>query len=81
MKLAALVAFPPGGVTEIFPVFAPVATVAVIWMPLFTWNVAASPPMVTLAAPVYPLPVIVTTVAAGPLVGLKPVITGTTRKM
>lgn len=37
--------------------------------------------MVTLAAPVYPLPVIVTTVAAGPLVGLKPVITGTTRKM
>jgi hypothetical protein len=62
VKDVALDAVPPGVVTTIFPVFAPVGTVAVIWLLLFTVNVPAFPPNVTLVAPVKPLPVIVTAV-------------------
>ena len=48
MKLVALVADPPGVVTVIFPVSAPVGTVAVTFVAEFTVNVvAAMPPKVT----------------------------------
>jgi len=76
VKDVALVAVPPGAVTPIFPVFAPVGTVAVIWLLFFTVNVLAFPPNVTPLASVNPLSVIVTAVPTLPLVGLKPRIVG-----
>ncbi len=54
-------AFPPAVVTVIFPVVAPVGTMAVICVPESTVNVVAlALPKITLLAPVNPLPVIVT---------------------
>ena len=48
VKFAELVAVPPVVVTAIFPVIAPVGTVAVIWRSETTANVvAAAPPKVT----------------------------------
>jgi hypothetical protein len=75
VKFVLLVAVTPLVVTPILPVFAPVGTVAVICVAEFTLKlVAAMPPNVTLVAPVKAVPVIVTGVPTGPLVGVKLVI-------
>src|ERR1700676_3179479 len=71
VKSCELVAVPSGVVTWILPVFAPVGTVAVIMVSEFKVNVAFTPPNVTLVAPVKLVPLIVTCVPTGPLVGLK----------
>ncbi len=77
----ALAALPPGAFTPIFPVTAPLGTVAVICVPEFTVKlVAFTPPNVTEVAPLKPEPVMVTTVPIGPLVGLKLLMTGTILK-
>ena len=82
MKLVALDAVPPGVVITIFPVFAPVGTVAVICVSEFTVKlVAATPPKVTFVACVRLTPVIVTTVPTGPLGGLKVLSCGVTRNV
>jgi hypothetical protein len=77
-KSVALVAVPDGVVTEIFPVEAPVGTVAVIRVPgVFTENVvAAAPPNFTDVAPPKSEPLMVTEVPTGPLVGEKEVMVG-----
>ena len=78
VKLVALVPVPPEVVTEMGPVVAPVGTVAVIRVLLFTVNVVAETPLnFTEVAPVKPVPVITTDVPTGPLVGLKDVTVGT----
>jgi hypothetical protein len=76
VKLLAEVAVPPGVVTEILPVVAPLGTVAVICVAVFTVNVADLPLNFTAVAPVRLVPVIVTEVPTGPLVGVKVVIVG-----
>jgi hypothetical protein len=78
VKFAALVAVPPGVVTVIFPVTAPVGTLAVTFVPApFTENVvAATPPNFTEVAPAKFVPLMVTEVPTGPLVGEKDVIVG-----
>ena len=82
MNVPVEVAVPSAVVTLIFPVTAPLGTVAVIRVPEFTVKtVAFLPPKLTFDAPVNPLPVIVTGVPTGPLGGLKLVITGTTLKV
>ena len=58
-------------VTAIFPVLALAATVAVICVSEFTANVQATPPMVTFVAPSKLVPVIVTAVPGGPMMGVK----------
>jgi hypothetical protein len=63
---------------EIGPVVAPVGTVAVTCVSEFTLNVAETPLNVTLVAPVKPIPMIVTEVPTGPLVGLNLVMAGVT---
>ena len=62
---------PPGVVTVTLPVVAPAGTVAVIWVPELTVNVAAVPLKLTAVAPVRLVPVITTEVPAVPLVGLR----------
>jgi hypothetical protein len=47
VKFAALVAVPPRVVITIFPVTAPVGTIAVTWLSEFTVKVAFTPPKVT----------------------------------
>src|SRR5438128_4402581 len=64
-----LVALPPGVVTLIGPVVAPTGEVVVICVSLRTANEATVPLKSTCVAPVSPLPVIVTLVPVGPLVG------------
>jgi hypothetical protein len=85
VKFVALVAVPPGVVTEILPVVAPVGTVAVICVAETTWNVVAlvllnfTELVVKLAPLTVPLkfvPVIVTDVPTGPKAGVNPVIVG-----
>ncbi|HSL68482.1 MAG TPA: hypothetical protein VK977_10055, partial [Actinomycetota bacterium] len=78
VKFVALVAVPPGVVTVIFPVTAPLGTIALIRVPApFTENVPAdTPPNVTAVAPVRPVPLIVTDVPTGPLDGEKDEIEG-----
>jgi len=76
LKLALLVEVPPGVVTPIGPVVAPAGTVAVICVPEFTVKTALAPLKVTAVAPVKLVPVIVTTVPAGPPVGVKLVMAG-----
>jgi len=78
VKIVALVAVPPRVVMEIGPVVAPVGTVAVTCVSEFTLNVAETPLNFTLVAPVKLVPVIVTEVPTGPLVGLKLVMAGVT---
>jgi hypothetical protein len=81
VKVALLVAVPTGVVTLIFPVFAPLGTVAVIFVYEFTAKlVALTPPKVALVAPVKLSPLIVTLVPGGPLVGETLEIVGVTRK-
>jgi hypothetical protein len=77
LNAVALVAVPPGAVTAIVPVDAPVGTVVVSDVSETTVNDALVPPNFTLVVPVKLVPVIVTAVPTGPLVGLKDVIVGT----
>ena len=74
-------ALPPFVVTLIFPVVAPLDTVAVICVAEFTVKVAFTPLNVTLdTLSSNPLPVMVTVVPTGPLVGLTLVSTGSILK-
>ena len=81
MKFVALLAVPPGVVTEILPVVAPEGTVAVILVEELRVNAAASPLNRTEDAPLNVLPSIVTLVPACPEAGVKPVIWGSTKKV
>ena len=78
VKSVALVAIPPAVSTWMGPVVAPVGTDVVIWLSLITVNDGWFVPLKrTAVAPVNPVPVTVTAVPSGPLVGEKPVIVGT----
>jgi len=81
VKLAALVAVPPGVVTLMGPVVAFAGTVAVICVLLFTVKVAEAPLNLTAVAPVKVVPVTVTLVPGAPLVGENVVILGDTEKL
>jgi hypothetical protein len=77
VKLAVEVTVPPGAVTVIAPVAAVAGTDVLMCEASVTVNVALTPlKNFTALAPVNPVPVIVTGVPTGPLVGLKPVIVG-----
>src|ERR1700704_2168063 len=76
VKLPALVAVPPAVVTLSGPVVAPAGTVAVIAVAEFTVKLALVPLKVTAVAPVKFVPLIVTVVPTGPLLGAKLVIVG-----
>src|SRR5437660_685683 len=76
VKLATLLAVPPGVVAAIGPVAAAEGAVAVIWVEELTAKVALAPLNVTEVAPVRFVPVITTLVPAGPLLGEKPAIVG-----
>jgi hypothetical protein len=78
IKSALLVPVPPGPVTEIGPVVAPLGTVAVIWVAEFTVKLAPTPPKATDVAPVKFAPLIDTLAPTCPLVGAKELIAGTT---
>ena len=69
VKFVVELALPPVVVTETFPVVAPLGTVAVIWLPLFTANVAVIPLNESAEAPVRFVPVTTTAVPTGPLLG------------
>jgi hypothetical protein len=69
VNLESLVSVPPGVVTEIRPVAAPAGTVAVIFEAETRVNEAVVPANLTDVAPAKPLPLIVTVVPTGPLVG------------
>lgn len=69
LKLVALVPVPPGAVTVIFPVVAPLGTEVEIELWLPTLKVAAVPLNFTAVAPVKPDPATVTAVATVPEVG------------
>jgi len=75
-KLVPLVAVPSGVVTWILPLLAPDGTVAVIWVEELAVNVAAVAPKLTPVVPVKLVPVIVTVVPTGPLVGENEEIVG-----
>src|SRR5262245_25618941 len=72
----ALVAVPPGVVTVILPVVAPVGTAVLICVPDTTVKVAAVPLNRTALAPPKFVPVIVTAVPTWPLVGANDAIVG-----
>jgi hypothetical protein len=77
-----LLPVPPIVVTAIGPVWAPVGTLAVIFVAEFTVNVVAlTPPNVTFDAPVKPVPTIVTGVPTEPDVGLNEITAGGTLKL
>src|SRR6266404_5220309 len=77
VKLVADVAVPPDVVTVILPVVEPFATVAVIWVALFTVNPDAALPLnAAEVAPVKLVPVMITAVLTGPLPGLNAEIVG-----
>ncbi len=77
MKAVALAAVPPGVAIDIFPVTAPVGTVAVTWVFEFTVKlVAATVPNFTAVACERLIPVITTEVPTGPDVGLKLLMVG-----
>jgi hypothetical protein len=77
VKLLALVAVPPGVVTEIGPLVAPLGTVAVTCVDEFTLKLEAATPLnPTPLAPVKLVPVITTLVPDAPPAGEKPVIVG-----
>src|SRR4029077_2164445 len=79
VKTVALVAVPPAVVILILPVSAPVGTLAVTCVLLFTMKLVAFAPNVTFVVPVKPVPVITTFVPTEPLIGAKLVIVGKTR--
>src|SRR2546427_8916971 len=76
VKLPALLAVPPGVVTLIVPVVAPVGTVAWIELAELTVKVALAPLKATTVVPVKLVPLMVTLVPTGPLAGVKLVIVG-----
>src|SRR5947208_1252001 len=76
VKLAALLAVPPGVVTLIGPLVAPAGTVAVIAVAEPTVKLALVPLNSTALAPVKLVPLIVTLVPTGPLLGVKLEIVG-----
>jgi hypothetical protein len=76
VKLVVLTAEPPVLVTVIFPVVAPVGTVATIEVADLTLNVAVVPLNFTAFVPTKFLPVTVTLIPTFPLVGDNRVITG-----
>ena len=76
VKFVELVAVPFGVVTEIGPVVAPEGTVALIRVAFCTVKVAETPLKRTAVAPVKFVPLILTEVPIGPLVGLNDVIVG-----
>jgi hypothetical protein len=76
VKLWELVAVPSGVVTLIGPVVAPEGTVVVTLVFEFAVNVADTPLNVTLVAAMRSVPVIVTDVPTGPLVGENEEIVG-----
>lgn len=77
VKLAELVAVPPGVVTEIVPVTAPVGTVTVIWVGESTVKLPPPTPLkVTAVAPVRLVSVIVTELPGAPVVGANELIVG-----
>ena len=77
VKAAALVAVPPGVLTLIWPLVAPLGTVAAIEVAEVTVKVTALVPLNrTSEAPVKFVPVIVTLVVTGPLAGVKLVTVG-----
>ena len=80
VKLMPLVAVPPGVVTWIGPLVAPLGTVAVSWVLDVTVKLAVVPLKVTEVAPVKLVPLIVTWVPTGPLVGEKELILSVTEK-
>src|SRR2546426_11520292 len=79
VNVLALVAVPPGVVTLSCPVVAPADTVAWIAVPEVTVKLALTPLNVTAVAPVKFVPLIVTLVPTGPLVGVKLVSVGAGR--
>lgn len=81
MKLLEEVTVPAGVVTDMVPVVAPVGTVAVIWVALFTVKVADVPLNFTEVAAVKPVPVMVTLAPTNPLVGVKLAIVGVEAEM
>jgi hypothetical protein len=77
VKLPDEVAVPPGVFTLIFPLFEPLATVAVTCVELLTEKLAAAfPPNVSAVAPVRFVPVMVTEVPEAPEAGLKLAMVG-----
>ena len=78
VKLVAVIAVPPGVVTEIFAVTAPVGTVVVTCVSEFTVNVAATVPNFTALACERLVPVITTEVPTEPLVGENFLMVGVT---
>jgi len=76
VKLVVLVAVPPGVVTRSGPVVAPVGTAAWIAVPEVTVKLALTPLNVTAVAPVKFVPLSVTLLPTGPLVGVKLVSVG-----
>src|SRR5438034_1248624 len=76
VKLLELVAVPPGVVTLMGPVVAPLGTVAEIEVEEVTEKLALVPLKVTAVAPVKFVPLIVTVNPTCPLVGVKLVIVG-----
>src|SRR5205814_10567765 len=76
VKLAALLAVPPGVVTLIGPLVAPAGTVAVIAVAELTVKLALVPLNSTAEAPVKLVPLMVTLVPTGPLPGVKLEIVG-----
>jgi hypothetical protein len=82
VKLPELVTVPPRVVIPIFPLLAPVGTVAVTFPLEFTVNVvAATPPNVTFEVWLRLPPVIATEVPTVPLVGVKLLMEGVTRNI
>jgi hypothetical protein len=76
-----LVTLPPLVVTTIFPVAAPVGTVAVTSVSELTVKLADFPSKVTLVDCTSPVPIIVTLVPTGPLSGLNVIAPGVMRNM
>src|SRR5438445_1956664 len=76
VKLLALVAVPPGVVTLIGPVVAPLGTVAVIEVAELTVKAALTAFKVTAVAPLKLVPLMLTLVPTGPLAGVKLLIVG-----
>src|SRR5437899_11448955 len=76
VKLPALVAVPPGVVTLIVPVVAPVRSPSHVALPILTVKVALTLLNATAVVPVKLVPLMVTLVPTGPLAGVKLVIVG-----
>src|SRR5204863_3148830 len=79
VKLVALVAVPAGVVTVMWPVVAAGGTFATILIAVSETIVAVVPLNATCVAPARLWPLIVTSVSAGPDLGVKPAIAGVTR--